>query len=234
MTELLLALIALGVFIVAFALFRVANILLTIGADSRDRQREIIEALWAKMGCSREEWRQREREYRLAEFEQKQKDEKTRKPWCGSGLEFLYSPLRWFASGGIMPQTRTLTAHALLLEVVRATLLSRTDESIEGQLFVAAQIQREHASSLRKFPELRQALSVIASGLYRDWLASSEGQYFQLLSSQLSELSTLIELKQVSRWLASSQRTLQSIGTAKQPPKKKRRSNYWHAKAAMV
>jgi hypothetical protein len=109
-----------------------------------------------------------------------------------------------------MPQTQTPTAQSLLREVVRVTLLSRTDESIEGQLFVIAQIQREHASSLRKYPELRQALCVIASDLYRDWLASSEGQYFQLLSSQLAEVLPLINSQQASRSLAGSKGTLRS------------------------
>jgi hypothetical protein len=85
MTEILLALIALGVFIVAFALFRVANGLLFLAQTHSERQQEISEALWAKMGFTREEWRKVRSDARLAEheekswreFEQKQRREST-------------------------------------------------------------------------------------------------------------------------------------------------------------
>jgi hypothetical protein len=72
MTDILLALIALGVFIVAFALFRVANVLLALVRSHDERQQEITEVLWARMGCTREEWRKSNSDARLAEFEQKQ------------------------------------------------------------------------------------------------------------------------------------------------------------------
>jgi hypothetical protein len=77
--ELLLALIALGVFIVAFALFRVAHGLLFLAHTHSEREQEIAEALWAKMGCTREEWRKVRSDARLAEHEQKSWQEFERK-----------------------------------------------------------------------------------------------------------------------------------------------------------
>ncbi len=77
MTDIVLALIALGVFVVAFALFRVANALWLLTGTHSDRQQEITEVLWAKTGYSREQWRKLKSDAQLAEFEQKQeKDNK--------------------------------------------------------------------------------------------------------------------------------------------------------------
>lgn len=77
MIEILLALIALAVFVVAFGVFRVANVLSSL-VYYNNRQQEIAEALWAKLGCTREEWREREKEWRLVEQERRHEEERRR------------------------------------------------------------------------------------------------------------------------------------------------------------
>ncbi len=71
MSEILLAVIALGVLAVAVVLHRISNILLDFLGALNQRQQEITEALWAKMGISREEWREREKQVRMDEQERR-------------------------------------------------------------------------------------------------------------------------------------------------------------------
>ncbi|MFI5117792.1 MAG: hypothetical protein ACHP8B_13965 [Terriglobales bacterium] len=77
MSEILLALILLVLLVIAFAVFRVANGLGAFVWTYNQGQEEITEALWAKMGCSREEWRERQKEWRLVQSEQRHAEEKS-------------------------------------------------------------------------------------------------------------------------------------------------------------
>jgi predicted Holliday junction resolvase-like endonuclease len=66
-----LTLILIVLVVIAFSVFRMVDGLKALVQG----QEEITEALWAKMGCTREEWRRDENAARLAEFEQRHREE---------------------------------------------------------------------------------------------------------------------------------------------------------------
>jgi hypothetical protein len=68
MTDIILALILLMLIVIALGVHRVSNILLSFWCSYTEGNREISEVLWAKMGCSREEWHKVNNEARIAEL----------------------------------------------------------------------------------------------------------------------------------------------------------------------
>jgi len=94
--------------------------------------------------------------------------------------------------------------------VVRAFLLSLRSEGEQEPLFEAERIEHERAALLRQFPLLREALSVVASEIRREFLASREGQRSRLSSAPVLQKAKQVNSRQTSQSLANSRGSLRS------------------------
>jgi uncharacterized protein HemY len=76
MTEIMLILILLVLLFIAFYVLRLVGGLSQVLWEYNRGTRKITEALWAQMGCSRDEWRERYNAARVAELEGRIREER--------------------------------------------------------------------------------------------------------------------------------------------------------------